>query len=312
MYRPKNPFALSDADKQRILGGLPCTNIEHCGGPPKCLAYHPPDADIPANKPSARKRRRTEAGMEYDKARAKTRIKKSQSISVMSCARGQTDSDVNTDAFGNVFEENRGQSDNGVDTDAFVNVLEENQETLVTQDITTETHELGTGFKEGVGSNLMSNFDVSTSEVESLIEDNSRSVDDTNSPVADIGVKEGHSEVVSGADSLEEEEERKEDDQTGMLVNLTNIDVREWIKDPKNVYIGRETELLEGSKWGNPYPMYGTNGREIVVKKFEEYFRNNKKLLKDIHELKGKNLGGWCPPKLCHGRNSGTGTQKGT
>ena len=29
---------------------MPCTNIDLCEGPPKCLAYHPPDADILANR----------------------------------------------------------------------------------------------------------------------------------------------------------------------------------------------------------------------------------------------------------------------
>ena len=38
-----------------------------------------------------------------------------------------------------------------------------------------------------------------------------------------------------------------------------------------------------------------------MVNKFEQYIRNNRELLEDIHQLKGKTLGCWCHPKLCHG-----------
>ena len=86
-----------------------------------------------------------------------------------------------------------------------------------------------------------------------------------------------------------------------MLVNLRNVDEREWVKNPQNIYIGRKTKYLEESKWANPYPVPCPSKRKSVVKKFEEYIRNNSKLLKDIHELKGKNLGCWCAPKHCHG-----------
>ena len=86
-----------------------------------------------------------------------------------------------------------------------------------------------------------------------------------------------------------------------IVVNLRTVDVREWIKDPLNVYIGRKTELLPASKWANPFPISRKNSRERVVKKFEQYIRNNKVLLKDIHHLRGKNLGCWCCPKLFHG-----------
>ena len=86
-----------------------------------------------------------------------------------------------------------------------------------------------------------------------------------------------------------------------MLVNLSKVDVREWCKSPRNVYIGRRTELLEGSKWANPFRISSSNSREKVVKLYELYIRNNRVLLGDIHELKGKNLGCWCRPRLCHG-----------
>ena len=87
-----------------------------------------------------------------------------------------------------------------------------------------------------------------------------------------------------------------------MLVNLYTVNVQEWIKDPKNIYIGRQKDFLPASKWQNPYPLSRhNNNREEVVRKFEQYIRNNFKLLKDIHHLKGKSLGCLCHPKLFHG-----------
>ena len=40
---------ISEAEKQRLLGKMPCANLKHCQGPPKCYAYHPPNDDVPAN-----------------------------------------------------------------------------------------------------------------------------------------------------------------------------------------------------------------------------------------------------------------------
>jgi len=68
-------------------------------------------------------------------------------------------------------------------------------------------------------------------------------------------------------------------------------------KEPFDIYIGRPT------KWGNPF-IIGQNGtREEVVAKYREWITlgDGKHLLKDLHELKGKVLGCWCAPKLCHG-----------
>ena len=50
-----------------------------------------------------------------------------------------------------------------------------------------------------------------------------------------------------------------------------------------DVYIGR------GSKCGN---------RLEVIRKYEEYIRNNKKLLEDLPELEGKILGCYCKPRV--------------
>ena len=86
-----------------------------------------------------------------------------------------------------------------------------------------------------------------------------------------------------------------------MLVNLSRVDVEKWIKKQENVYIGRRTGLLSASKWANPFAISSVNSRERVLELYEQYIRHNPVLLKDIHELKGKNLGCWCCPKACHG-----------
>ena len=87
-----------------------------------------------------------------------------------------------------------------------------------------------------------------------------------------------------------------------MLVNLKKVaNVQDWKKDNDNVYIGRKTVEFQESKWANPYRISKTNSREQVVLRFEEYIRSNSLLLKDLNQLKGKTLGCWCSPQLCHG-----------
>ena len=67
-----------------------------------------------------------------------------------------------------------------------------------------------------------------------------------------------------------------------MLVNLGEVDIQEWIKNEQNVYIGRRTKQLEASKWANPFRITSRNSRVRVVDQFEQYLRNNTKLLKEI------------------------------
>ena len=61
------------------------------------------------------------------------------------------------------------------------------------------------------------------------------------------------------------------------------------------VYIGRP------SKWGNPFVIGRDGNRDEVVRKYLDYILENQNLLNDLHELKGKNLGCYCAPELCHG-----------
>ncbi len=72
--------------------------------------------------------------------------------------------------------------------------------------------------------------------------------------------------------------------------------------DQYDVYIGRP------SKWGNPYSHkdgtlaeFKVGSRKEVISKYEEYLLQNKTLMNDLTELKGKTLGCWCKPASCHG-----------
>lgn len=75
---------------------------------------------------------------------------------------------------------------------------------------------------------------------------------------------------------------------------LFNINIDSNI--PKDcVYIGRP------SKWGNPFYI-GTHGsRKQVIEKYENYLKNNKKLLNDLNELIDRPLKCFCAPLPCHG-----------
>ena len=66
--------------------------------------------------------------------------------------------------------------------------------------------------------------------------------------------------------------------------------------EPYDVYIGRP------SKWGNPY-ILGINGsRSEVVAKFKSWLMSDVRLIEQAKaELRGKILGCWCAPKVCHG-----------
>lgn len=75
-------------------------------------------------------------------------------------------------------------------------------------------------------------------------------------------------------------------------------------KDNYDVYIGRP------SKWGNGFthlthlggPTVIVDTREDAVARYEEWIRGQPELMEAAkQELKGKILGCWCAPLLCHG-----------
>jgi len=66
-------------------------------------------------------------------------------------------------------------------------------------------------------------------------------------------------------------------------------------KDSYDVFIGRP------SKWGNPFIIGKDGNRNDVIQKYKEWIMTQPKLLNDLNELRGKTLGCYCVPNLCHG-----------
>ena len=63
-----------------------------------------------------------------------------------------------------------------------------------------------------------------------------------------------------------------------------------------DIYIGRP------SKWSNPFHVGIDGNREEVLLLYENYLQHNPQLIRDAcRELRGKVLGCWCSPLLCHG-----------
>lgn len=63
-----------------------------------------------------------------------------------------------------------------------------------------------------------------------------------------------------------------------------------------DIYIGR------GSKWGNPFPLIEQTLEErIRVCELYVRYLYESGLINDISELRGKVLGCYCKPNLCHG-----------
>lgn len=66
-------------------------------------------------------------------------------------------------------------------------------------------------------------------------------------------------------------------------------------RDDYDEYIGRPT------LWGNPFEIGKDGTRKEVIAKYRAYILSNPFLLARLHRLKGKRLGCWCSPKICHG-----------
>lgn len=66
-------------------------------------------------------------------------------------------------------------------------------------------------------------------------------------------------------------------------------------RDEYDIYIGRP------SPFGNPFVLGKDGNRKEVIEKYRAWIQTQPDLLAQLHELKGKRLGCWCAPKLCHG-----------
>lgn len=89
--------------------------------------------------------------------------------------------------------------------------------------------------------------------------------------------------------------------------------LKEWMKEPNNVYIGRAgVVLIDGERFPknnslfcNPYKLNIDGTREEVIEKYRKYI--TKKIeteaifKRELLKLKNKNLGCWCFPEFCHG-----------
>lgn len=67
-------------------------------------------------------------------------------------------------------------------------------------------------------------------------------------------------------------------------------------REKYDVYIGRP------SPFGNPFKLGADRDRYECIARYESYVRDNPELMARIkRELRGKVLGCWCAPKMCHG-----------
>lgn len=60
------------------------------------------------------------------------------------------------------------------------------------------------------------------------------------------------------------------------------------------------------SRWGNPFRIDRDHDRETVVGQFKDWALHSDDaravwIRAHVHELRGKRLGCWCAPALCHG-----------
>jgi len=89
--------------------------------------------------------------------------------------------------------------------------------------------------------------------------------------------------------------------------------LKEWMNDPNNIYIGRDRVVFidkqrfpsQPSNFANPYKIGKDGTRQEVIFKYKKYITHqletNILLQKELTNMKGKNLGCWCKPDICHG-----------
>lgn len=92
-------------------------------------------------------------------------------------------------------------------------------------------------------------------------------------------------------------------------------DLRMWMEDPNNLYIGRRGIVFiqekDGTKarwpkhdspWANPYKVGKEYTRDEAIAKYRSYILEKiQKGEVSLHKLEGKTLGCWCKPDSCHG-----------
>ena len=90
-------------------------------------------------------------------------------------------------------------------------------------------------------------------------------------------------------------------------------DLKEWMNDPQNVYIGRRGVVFidgmrypkQDSIWANPYKIGKDGDRKEVINRYKNHINflieSNQITKQQLFNLNGKTLGCWCKPDLCHG-----------
>ena len=116
-------------------------------------------------------------------------------------------------------------------------------------------------------------------------------------------------------EAKESKDEAKDEpkDQT-RVVNIKNKNLKEWMENPNNVYIGQRGVVMvsDGKKlvrfpnkasiWENPYSITSDDEREEVISMYRKYITEKIKedpITYDLESLRGKNLGCWVDK--CHG-----------
>ena len=86
------------------------------------------------------------------------------------------------------------------------------------------------------------------------------------------------------------------------IVNLRHENIEEWLQSDRHVYVGRGNAQygLHQSKWGNPSKVTKTKDQTEAVEDYKKYLLRRSDLTKATSSLKGKVLGCWCRPDLCH------------
>ena len=90
--------------------------------------------------------------------------------------------------------------------------------------------------------------------------------------------------------------------------------MKDWLSCPENVYSGRRGRIFingiifhyKESKWANPYKVTKDMPLKKSLRKYLDHLIKTR-LIKDIYELEGKNIGCFCPVQtdnndnpMCH------------
>lgn len=96
----------------------------------------------------------------------------------------------------------------------------------------------------------------------------------------------------------EDELRRRELVEDGITVHAnmkTDLALIQWAKDN-----GLFERIDRATEWGNPFILPIDGDRQTVVENYQIYLDMKPSLLSKLHVLRGKVLGCWCYPEMCH------------